>query len=137
MKIATSSRRSKVLSTRGITLALILGPLALLSFAFAETAAEGQLDARFRRGDANADGSVDVADCVALLTVLFFDGPEIGCEDAADINDDGWIDLADVAFVLEYLFGSRAALPQPGADRCGPDPTDGDLLGCLAPQFCR
>jgi hypothetical protein len=79
----------------------------------------------FVRGDANADGSLDISDPVKVLLHLFAGG-EGGCEDAMDANDDGALDLTDAVSVLEYLFlgGSVPMPPFPGR---GADPTADDL----------
>src|SRR5262245_58904444 len=87
--------------------------------------------ARFRRGDANADGAVDVADAVHLLEHLFRDGPEPSCADAAEGNDSGDLDLSDPVLILIHLFGGSPGLPAPGGVNCGFDPT-ADALGCSA-----
>lgn len=89
----------------------------------------------FRRGDANDDGVLDIADAVTLLTVLFPAGtPASGfsCLDAADANADGVVDIADPVVVLEHLFGAGGTpLPAPFPD-CGSAP----LLGCRAYGSC-
>jgi len=85
----------------------------------------------FRRGDANDDASVDVADAVSLLDALFAGGTFPSCADAADPNDDGTIDVSDAIFTLSFLFSGGAAPPSPGASSCGQDPTD-DGLGCTS-----
>lgn len=83
----------------------------------------------FVRGDCNVDGSVQLADAVALLVTLFEDGsPQ--CYDACDSNDDGALDLADGVHVLDYLFagGTTPASPFPA---CGVEPNF-DELDCAA-----
>jgi len=87
----------------------------------------------FKRGDANGDGSVDVADAVFLLQYLFGGGPSALCEDSADTNDDGGLDISDAVAILVYLFGG-GSIPDPGPETCGPDPTPDDLLSCEYPQ---
>ncbi len=85
--------------------------------------------ARFLRGEANGDGSIDLTDAVAVLFVLFA-GLESNCEDALDCDDSGQLDTTDAVFLLEYLFRGGAAPPAP-AGSPGVDPTeDGDPLGC-------
>ena len=75
----------------------------------------------FRRGDANLDGQIDVADPLAILADFFFDAAPIGCQSAADSNDDGLYDLADPIYLLNYLFQEG---PEPLAPLdCGVDPT--------------
>lgn len=82
----------------------------------------------FVRGDANADGSVDLSDAVVTLLYLF-DGRDVTCLDALDADDSGTVALTDAVRVLEYLFrgGAAPAAPFPTA---GTDPTIGDSLDC-------
>ena len=88
----------------------------------------------FRRGDANADGLLDLADAIVTLNFLFIDGP-MNCADAGDNNDDGLLDIADAIFLMNYLFISGATPPAPGPDSCGPDPT-ADTLECDSYNSC-
>ncbi len=81
---------------------------------------------KFRRGNANADGAVNIADAVFLLTHLFASGPNPPCRDAADANDDGALNIADAVGILGHLFGGAGPLPPPFA-ACGADPTQDDL----------
>ncbi|MBN1422434.1 MAG: PKD domain-containing protein [Planctomycetes bacterium] len=78
-----------------------------------------------RRGDANCDGNLDIADAIRVLGYAFAN-ETLSCVDAADINDDGRIDIADPIVLLDYIFGAQAPLPAP-FPRCGPDPTPDDL----------
>jgi hypothetical protein len=83
----------------------------------------------FLRGDANADGAVDISDAIAILGFLFLGTPNsLPCKVAADTNDSEGVDLSDSVFLLNYLFLGTAALVQPFPD-CGIDPTP-DALGC-------
>ena len=82
----------------------------------------------FKRGDANADGEIDIADATFLLQYLFAGGSFPPCLDAADSNDDGKLDLSDSIFLLTYLFSGETRLPDP-VKTCGADPTE-DLLNC-------
>ncbi len=86
----------------------------------------------FRRGDANGDGSFDVADPVFLLNFLFVPGsPPLGCPDAADVNDDGSNNIADGVTALSALFiPGQPGPPAPGSTTCGTDPTFDDLGPC-------
>ncbi len=88
-----------------------------------------------RRGDANADGTLDIADAVRTLGYLFQRGEAPGCPDAFDANDDGRIDISDPVGLLRHLFAGQA-LPDPGAV-CGPDPTVDDLGECAATPCAR
>ncbi|MGE3163427.1 MAG: hypothetical protein AB7O52_00825 [Planctomycetota bacterium] len=84
----------------------------------------------FIRGDANANGSVDIADAVFNLDFLFNGGAPI-CLDAQDSNDDGQVNLADPVFSLAYQFsgGMSPTAPFPA---CGNDPTV-DAIDCAGP----
>jgi hypothetical protein len=83
----------------------------------------------FVRGDANADGNVDLSDAVATLNYLFLGGEEPKCLDAADADDSGDLLITDAIFHLGVLFLGQGSFPPPSPD-CGPDPTE-DELGCL------
>ncbi|MGH9361514.1 MAG: dockerin type I domain-containing protein, partial [Thermoanaerobaculia bacterium] len=89
----------------------------------------GQM-ASFRRGDANRDGNVDVADAVFLLGRLFLGNQAPMCEDGADANDDGRLELTDAVVLLQHLFLAGPALPPPYPEP-GNDPSK-DRLGCSA-----
>jgi hypothetical protein len=58
-------------------------------------------------GDANGDGTVDIADVFYLINYLFAGGPiPVG---RADVNGTGPIDLSDVFYVINYLFAGGPA----------------------------
>ena len=81
----------------------------------------------FLRGDANENGSVELADAIAVLDYLFLSRKEPGCLDTADGNDDGSVDLGDGIFILFALF-EGLTIPEP-SPTCGRDRT-ADALGC-------
>ena len=83
--------------------------------------------ASFVRGDANADGGLDISDAVTIL-LFQFAGRTVTCSDAVDADDDSVTDLADAIWVLSRLYrlGDPPPSPYPG---CGPDPPE-DTLGC-------
>lgn len=86
--------------------------------------------AGFRRGDANADGVVDLSDAVFQLFALLVTGsPQPGCDDSADVNDDGSLDLSDPVFLLGSLFVLGSPSPPSPYPGCGPDPTQ-DIISC-------
>jgi predicted outer membrane repeat protein len=88
----------------------------------------------FRRGDASADGSIDIADAVFTLSALFQGGLQPTCLDAEDANDDGNLDITDAVFLLSYLFlGGKP--PSEPLGICGVDPTQDDLT-CLGFSAC-
>jgi parallel beta-helix repeat protein len=90
---------------------------------------------RFERGDANADGAIDIADAIFTLSYLFAMGKAPDCLDAADANDGGAVDIADAISILSLLFASAGPLPAPFG-QCGNDPTD-DTLGCASFPPCQ
>jgi hypothetical protein len=77
----------------------------------------------FLRGDANRDGKINIADPIATLNFLFYDGPSLPCEDAADSDDDGRLNLTDAIITIHYLFLGDAVLKAPGATYPWFDPT--------------
>ena len=85
---------------------------------------------RFRRGDANADGNVDIADPIVILERLFRGGAALSCEDAADVQDDGSLDITDPIYALSWLFMAGPAPFPPGPRDCGPDPQSDQLAEC-------
>jgi hypothetical protein len=87
-------------------------------------------DGLFVRGDANADGQIDITDAVFTLMFMFLGGRRPPCMDAADANDSGGLDISDGIFVLSYLFAGAGGLPPP-YPHCGPDPTDDLLVDCV------
>lgn len=93
------------------------------------------LSGDFRRGDTNADGTVDIADPIGVLGVLFLGRGRIACADAADANDDGTLDITDAVTTLDFLFRGGPGIPDPGPRACGADPTPDDL-GCAGSQHC-
>lgn len=84
----------------------------------------------FIRGDANQDGSVDLADAISNLQMLF-SGAVFGCLQALDGNSDGNLDVSDPVYLLNALFagGQPPAAPYPN---CGPG---SGALSC-AQSFC-
>ncbi len=80
----------------------------------------------FRRADANADGDLNIADAVYVLSYLFASGPAPTCDDAADANDNGGVDISDGVYILQNLFANGPAIPPP-YPACGIDTTEDDL----------
>ncbi len=93
----------------------------------------------FLRGDANADGSVDIADAVRILFFLFTGDEGIPCLDAADNDDSGTVDISDPIYILGYLFLRGPAVDAPFGPMatCGVDPTPLDGLSCLRYRPCE
>ena len=65
-------------------------------------------------GDANGDGSTDVADALYLAMYKFQGGPAPACPGGVDVNGDGSCDVGDIVYLLQYLFTSGPA-PVPGS----------------------
>lgn len=57
------------------------------------------------RGDANADGIINIGDVVYLVTYLFQNGPPPCPMEAGDANGDGLVNIGDVVYLVTYLFG--------------------------------
>jgi hypothetical protein len=95
----------------------------------------GEAGGLFRRGDANADGRLDIADAVFSLDYQFRGGSAPRCLKTADADDDGDIDLGDPVRTLNYIFLAGSA-PMPPFPGCGADPTT-DLLACDAYPPCE
>ena len=79
----------------------------------------------FRRGDANCDSSLDVADAISILAYLF-SGGQVNCVDSCDVNDDGGVNIADAIFLLAYTFSGGQTPPAPFPD-LGVDPTPDEV----------
>ncbi|PCJ10830.1 MAG: hypothetical protein COB10_10705, partial [Planctomycetota bacterium] len=60
--------------------------------------------ALFSRGDCNVDNSLDIADAILGLGILFSGAGPAACDDACDVNDDGSIDIGDPISLLANLF---------------------------------
>ncbi|MBT6542449.1 MAG: hypothetical protein HOM39_12910, partial [Planctomycetes bacterium] len=87
----------------------------------------------FIRGDADADGAINLVDAIAILIHLF-SGGTIPCNDAADFDDDGALSLPDPIGLLDYMFSNGPA-PPPPFPACGIDLTV-DALECDSFAAC-
>ncbi len=93
----------------------------------------GVTDPPFVRGDANADGTINLADPIFNLNYQFSGGPSF-CLEAQDTNDDGTVNIADPVYNLTYQFKMGPPPPAPFSN-CGPDAT-ADALGCESYSAC-
>jgi hypothetical protein len=75
-------------------------------------------EVEFRRGDANADGGVDISDSIFILNWLFMGSQVPSCLDAADSNGDGQQDLSDAVRLILFLFQGGIEPPWPGTSAC-------------------
>ena len=97
---------------------------------------EDELMSTFRRGDVNADGSLNLSDSLGILNFMFREfAPAVECDKAFDVNDDGNLSIGDPIFHLSYLFteGSEPAAP---FGKCGEDLTEDDLT-CVEYNTCK
>jgi hypothetical protein len=81
------------------------------------------------RGDATADGEINITDAVSTLGYLFLGGTEPDCLEAADADDSGDLLLTDAIYLLGYLFLGGEQPPAPFGE-CAEDPNLGEGLGC-------
>ena len=104
-------------------------------------AAKNCQGSRFVRGDADANGSINLTDGIVILNFLFLGSPAPACLDAADTDDDGLGNpsLTDAVIIFAWLFTGGEA-PQPpspmsptyGAEECGSDSPAEDGMDCAA-----
>ncbi len=84
---------------------------------------------RFRRGDSNCDGGVDITDAIVVLAHLFINGRQPCCEAAGDANADDRLEVTDAVRLLDTLFRGGSPLPSPSS-ACGD--VARRTLGCSA-----
>ena len=89
----------------------------------------------FLRGDATANGKVDISDAVFTLGSLFGRAQTPDCWTTADVNDDEQVDVSDPIYTLLFLFSGGAPPPSPFPG-CGVDPTGDGLVGCTSFSPC-
>jgi hypothetical protein len=92
---------------------------------------------RFRRGDCNDDGTVDISDGVCILNWLFLGGATPGCVAVTNTNGDAVSDISDGVFLLTHLFlgGPAPVAPFP---ECGPGTLPADEVTCeTPPKSCQ
>ena len=89
----------------------------------------------FVRGDANADGELQISDGIRVIGFLFLGTGAPTCLDAADTDDNGAVELTDAVRIFGFLFLGQAPPPAPGPAECGPDGTT-DMLNCVAFERC-
>ena len=73
-------------------MARVLRPLWIVLLLCLTVAPAARGTDQFIRSDANLDGTIDIADAVSGLAVLFAGAPST-CHDALDANDDGLTDI--------------------------------------------
>jgi hypothetical protein len=90
----------------------------------------------FRRGDADANGVVNITDSIFILNALFQGGTQPACPDAADTDDNAIVNITDAVFLLDALFRGGTQPPAPGTLNCGPDGTTDDTLTACSYTTC-
>ena len=85
----------------------------------------------FSRGDANADGKVNITDAVVSAQNIFLQSLIfIDCDDALDANNDEMLDAADPIMILEWIFLDGPFLEAPFRTCGAGDEAAGDGLDC-------
>ena len=59
---------------------------------------------KYKKGDVNGDGAVDVADIASIIDVMA--GSGLQYKERADVNDDKSVDVADIATVIDLMAAS-------------------------------
>lgn len=75
-----------------------------------------------RRGDANLDGRVELADAVAILEYLFPGTFRAPCRMTLDVQDDGRVNVTDAIHLIRFLYFGGPPPPEPFLE-AGFDPT--------------
>ena len=90
-----------------------------------KTDTDGDVPPHFKRGDANLDERLNIADAISVLGHIY-NNKKIKCSDAADANDNGKIETADAISILSRIFNKGPWLPFPNITPSF-DPTEDDL----------
>ncbi|MGQ9589773.1 MAG: hypothetical protein ACUVYA_05715, partial [Planctomycetota bacterium] len=125
-----SGRRVLALSRRSWLAGALA--LALASGAWAPAA---RSESPFVRGDATANGAVDLSDGIAILLHLFAGTDLPPCIEAANANGDGSLDLADPVCLFSHLF-LGAPPPPPPYPECGFGDPERRAFSCESFEPC-
>ena len=82
----------------------LIDEVKIYSRALSPEEIQDEFESGFIRGDANADGIVNVGDVVYLVSYLYKNGPTPNPSDAGDCNCDGIVNLGDVVYLVSYLY---------------------------------
>ena len=74
-----------------------------------KVAVERMVKCQFTCGDADGEGTINIADAVYLIDYIFSGGPVPSPLAAGDANCDGVINIADAVYLIEYIFTGGAA----------------------------
>jgi hypothetical protein len=92
-------------------------------------------EARFRRGDVDQNGQLNLTDAVFTLDYLFRSGEAPLCARSADTDGNGAVNVTDAIALLLHLFRGGPPPAEPFA-ACGLDPSPG-ALSCNSFEGCR
>ena len=90
-------------------------------------APEVESEERFKRGDTDGNGALQLTDGIRILNTLFMGAAMPVCLDAADTDDNGVVQLTDGIVIFQFLFVGGTVPAEPGPFACGGDPTDDDI----------
>ncbi|MEM7164419.1 MAG: hypothetical protein AAF581_03090 [Planctomycetota bacterium] len=124
----------RVPSTNRLRRARPAGLLAMTFIVLLAAPLKPLAGADFIRGDATADGTLNISDAIFTLSYLVLGGAPPPCMDGADIDDNGAVNIVDPVQLLHFLFAGFA-MPAPPFPNCGNDPTM-DVLDCASHAFC-
>ncbi|MBI4583271.1 MAG: VCBS repeat-containing protein [Planctomycetes bacterium] len=132
--LGVTPQRHRIADLNGDGILDVIGFMATQATVLLGRSEAAPIDGKFRRGDANANGQLEITDPIMILLRLFLGGEAIPCEDAADADNDGAVGMNDAVLVLLRLFAGGDPLPPPGPGGCGEDPDQvPDQLTCNAP----
>ena len=97
--------------------------------------AEVEPEERFKRGDTDGNGALQLTDGIRILNTLFMGAAMPACLDAADTDDNGVVQLTDGIVIFQFLFVGGTVPADPGPFACGGDPTD-DGIDCETYDGC-
>jgi len=72
-----------------------------------ESVQAASIDARYLRGDANDDGSVDLGDFIVMVQYILGYGDAPASMQGADINGDHTVNVLDLVMLAGHLWGGQ------------------------------
>jgi hypothetical protein len=72
-----------------------------------ESVEAASIDARYLRGDANDDGSVDLGDFIVMVQYILGYGDAPASMQGADINGDHTVNVLDLVMLAGHLWGGQ------------------------------
>ena len=97
----------------------------------------GEGHPKFRRGDADGSGAVNISDAIFILNWAFLGGEEPSCRAAADWDSDNNINhLTEAVRILTWLFQGSFPSSKPGPFECGHGRLDPFVEDCKSYTAC-